>query len=480
MEVMEVKKRSLLVITISISVLIVATLLFPAGCAPKPAAPTETTAAETTATTETTAAEETKPGKPFEGITLKAAFIGGANYEEMYKAIPKFEEETGAKVEIVFKGDGFQIDKKLKTDFAAGTVDYDVCWDHSSFYTQYIKADGIIPLDDYFTKEELADHIPMILNAGMKDGHLWIIPRHFDISALHYRTDILNDTEMQKKFKDQTGKDLKVPETWDEFKETAIALQKLLPAGVYATEFAGKEEALTGRFYEVLLAEGGQYFDENWKPAFNSEAGVKAATMFRDLYKAGAMPPGMTGFVWEDVAKNWVAGNIAMYTEWYGWYSYFQDPSASKVAGKFDIARQPVGDGGIHSGWAGDHAFSITKASKNPEAAAAFIKFLTNEEQQYNESKLGFLVTRQSVWEKIIEEAKATGNPLDVKRLEFAQLQASEDFKTPPLVAEWLPSSDILYPILQAIILGDKDPKAGLDEAAAKVEQLMKDAGYYK
>ncbi|MEW5817619.1 MAG: hypothetical protein AB1798_19750, partial [Spirochaetota bacterium] len=42
-------------------------------------------------------------------VTLKCAFIGGANYEELYKAIPNFEKETGIKVEIVYKGDGFQI-----------------------------------------------------------------------------------------------------------------------------------------------------------------------------------------------------------------------------------------------------------------------------------------------------------------------------------------------------------------------------------
>jgi len=248
---------------------------------------------------------------------------------------------------------------------------------------------------------------------------------------------------------------------------------------MYATQFAGKEEALTGRFYEVLTAEGGQFFDKNWKPAFNGPAGVKAATMFHDLYKAGAMPPGMTSFVWEDVAKNWVAGNIVMYTEWYGWYSYFQDPTASKVAGKFDIARQPKGDEGIYSGWAGQHAFSITRVSKQKEAAATLIKYLTDKQAQYLEAELGFLVTRQSVWDRIIQEAKQSGKPLEVKRLELAQLQASEDFKTPPLVAEWLPASDIVYPVVQAIILGDKKPKQGLDGAAAKVEKMMKERGYY-
>jgi len=398
---------------------------------------------------------------------LKCAFIGGANYEELYKEIPKWEAKTGMKVEIVYKGDGFQIDKKLKTDFAAGAVDYDVCWDHSSFFTQYIKADGIVPLDEYFSADELKDFIPMILNSGKRDGKLWIIPRHFDISCLHYRTDLFQDFG------------LAVPETWDEFKSTSLKVQPNLQSGIYATQFAGKEEALTGRFYEVSTCEGAQFFDKSWKPGFNAPGGVKAVAMFRDLYKAGAVPPGMTSFVWEDVAKNWVAGNIVMYTEWYGWYSYFQDPSASKVVGLFDIARQPRGDAGIHGGWAGQHAFSITKASRQKDTAADFIKFITSIESQTVEANLGFLVTRNSVWNKVIADAKAQGSPLDLKRLELAQFQAANDFRTPPLVAEWLPASDIVYPIVQAIILGDKEPKAGLDEAAAKVEAMMKDRGYY-
>ena len=68
----------------------------------------------------------------FDGTTIKACFIGGGDYEKIYeKFIPEFEELTGAKVEIVYKGNGFDIDKKMKIDFAAGTVDYDVCWDHT-------------------------------------------------------------------------------------------------------------------------------------------------------------------------------------------------------------------------------------------------------------------------------------------------------------------------------------------------------------
>jgi multiple sugar transport system substrate-binding protein len=417
-----------------------------------------------------TKAPEVKPteapavvGKPFDGKTLRMHAISGANYDELYKLIPAWEEETGAKVEMVFKGNGFETDKRLVQDFAAGTVDYDVCWDHSSFFSQYVKADGLEPLDNYFSDEDLGDFIPRLVDAARRDGKLWVIPRHFDISCNHYRTDVGLE---------------KAPETWDEFKQQALDITKNNP-GVFGTQFAGKEEALTGRFYEVQTAEGGKLFDDNWEPTFNGPAGVKAATMFAELYDAGAMPPDMTNFLWEDVAQQWVSGLIGMYTEWFGWYSYFQDPESSQVAGKFDLARQPKGDGGIHSGWAGHHGFSITKASKEKDMAASLIKHLTSVEGNQAEAALGILVSRQSVWDEQIAAAASAENPLDKKRLELALMQAQEDFKTPPLIAEWIPMSNILYPILQQIILGDTEAQKGLDEAAEKVRAMMSDAGYY-
>ncbi len=401
-------------------------------------------------------------GKPFDGKTVRMHAISGGNYDELYKLIPKWEEKTGAKVEFVFKGNGFETDKRLVQDFAAGTVDYDVCWDHSSFFSAYVKAGGLEPLDAYFSADELSDFIPRLLEATTRDGKLWVIPRLFDISCMVYRTDL----------------GIKAPETWDEFKATALDVTKKNP-GVFGTQFAGKEEALTGRFYEVMTAEGGKLFDDKWNPTFNNPAGVKAATMFHDLYAAKAMPPDMTNFLWEDVAKQWVGGLIGLYSEWYGWYSYFQDPASSKVAGKFDIARQPKGDGNIHSGWAGHHGFSITKAAKEKEAGADLIKFLTSVEGNLIEAKLGNLIARQSVWDQIIKEAETSADPLAKKRLELGLLQAKEDFKTPPLIAEWIPFSNVFYPIMQQIILGDVEPQKGLDDAASQTHDLMSKAGYY-
>lgn len=422
-------------------------------------------------------AEGLKLGR-FDGVVLKVCLIGGGAYEKLYeKFFPEFERLTGAKVEIVFKAQHFELDKKLKIDFAAGTADYDLFTNHTSFYTQYLN--GTEPLEGYFAEEELSDFIPKILEICRHDEHLWTVPRHADISSIYYRTDIFNNPEVQKRFKEQFGRDLEPPKTWDEFKEIALFLNN--PPELYGTQFPGKEEALSGRFMEILVAHGGGILDENFRPAFNGPAGIKAATMLRDLYQAGAVPPGMLNFLWDDVATNFANGLVAMYTEWPGWYTYLQDPSASKVAGKFDLARLPMGDAGIHSGWAGAHTFSVTKFSKNKEAAVALLKLLTSSEAQVFEGREGgFLPTRNSAFEILKKEAEGSPDPLAKKRLELLQLQLNEDFTPPPLIPEWVPISNALYPRLQAIMLGDISVEEGLNEAAREVEEIMKEAGYYK
>lgn len=414
--------------------------------------------------------QEVRPNE--ESVTLKCVLIGGGDYEHIYQSIPKFEKQTGIKVEIIYKNNHFELDKKLKMDFETNTDNYDVISNHSSFFSQYI--DHLEPLDAYFSYEDLKDFLPRLLNAGNKDGHLYIMPRHADISCLYYRTDLFEDPANRQKFFQQYGRELTVPKTWDEFYEVALFFGQF--EGIYGTQFAGKEEALTGRFYEILLANGGKFIDENGNAAFNSRAGVKTITMLKDLYTADAMPEDMLSYIWDDLAKNWKNGKVAIATEWYSYYSYFQNKETSPVAGKFDIARQPVGDAGIHSGWIGVHGFSVPKNSQHKKEAAQLISFLTNEENAYLEGVIGYLPVRSSVWDKLIHEAKSSSDPLAKKRLELAKTQFSEDSFTPPLISEWIPASNILFPILQQIIIGELDPQEGLDMAANEVNTLLESA----
>ncbi|MCL4875785.1 MAG: sugar ABC transporter substrate-binding protein [Anaerolineae bacterium] len=411
------------------------------------------------------------------GITLRVATIGGQPYEAMYDSISVFEEQTGATVEIVFLGDGFEIDRYLKTNYASGTVDFDVAWNHTSFMSQYV--DFVEPLNSYFTEEELAPFSDAILASATIDGNLQLIPRHADISAMHYRTDLFGDADLQAKFKEAYGYDLAPPQTIEQMYQMA---EFFVGEGVieYGTQFAGKEEALAGRYYELLVANGGNYFNEAFEPTFDSEAGVMTAKWMQDLYSNGLIPPDTPNLLWPEVAQNFCDGKVAFYLEWYGWYSYFQDPNSCAVAGKFDLSRGPVGAANDkHTGWAGAHAFSVSKASENKEAAVQLVKFLTSERVLYEEAKLGLLPVRDDVWARVIADASSSDVALDTTRLELAQLQISEDFFTPPLFPDWITFTDTWYPILQSIILGDSSPEDGTQQAVEDVRSLMEDLGYY-
>jgi multiple sugar transport system substrate-binding protein len=50
------------------------------------------------------------------------------------------------------------------------------------------------------------------------------------------------------------------PDTWAQVTDQAIFFAN--PPNFYGTQFAGKEEAINGRFYEMVVAEGGAYLDD--------------------------------------------------------------------------------------------------------------------------------------------------------------------------------------------------------------------------
>lgn len=411
------------------------------------------------------------------GVTIKMAAIGGQPYEAMYDSISLFEEETGANVEIVFLGDGFEIDRYLKTNYAAGTVDFDVAWNHTSFMSQY--TNFVEPLQDYFTDEELAAFSQPIIEAATIDGNLQLIPRHADISALHYRKDLYEDADLQAAFAEQYGYELVPPETLEQMYDHAEFFVNE-GASTFGTQFAGKEEALAGRFYEVLFANGGDYFDEALNPVFDSEAGLMSAQWMADLYANGLVPADTPNLLWPEVAQNFCNGDVAVYLEWYGWYSYFQDPeSCPAVAGNFGLARGPVGAGDVHTGWAGAHAFSVAKDSQNKEAAVQLVKFLSSEAVQYEEAKLGVLPVRSDVSARVQADAAASDVALDSERLALAETQVSEDFRTPPLFQDWISFTNEWAPTLQGIILGDLSVEEGIAKGVADTQDLLDGLGYY-
>lgn len=410
----------------------------------------------------------------FDGITIEAKLTGGQQYEGLYARIADWEASSGATVKIISKKSHFEIDKEIKSDMAAGTTNWCIGSNHSSFAAQY---EGLyMDLNDKLGIQDIGGFVPSVIGASTIGGKLLMLPRaQFDVSALYYLKSNYTDDAKSAEFKAKYGYELAPPKTWTEVKDQAIFFTD--PPNFYGTQYAGKDEAIVGRFYEMLVAEGGQYIDEGKKPAFNSEAGQRALQWFVDLYEAKAVPAGTTSYLWDDLGQGFASGTVALNLDWPGWAGFFNDKEASKAAGNLGVIVQPMGSV-TRTGWSGHHGFSVTNDCANKDAAISLVQHLTSEESQLAESAGGSLPTRSAVWEKNIAIAKTGDDPFRVQVLEtFAE--ASKYAFAVPAIPEWIESTNMVFPELQAAIVGDKTVEQALNDAAEAVDELMQESGYY-
>ena len=410
----------------------------------------------------------------FDGVTVEAKLIGGQQYEGLYTRIANWEAETGAKVDIISKKNHVEIDREIKSDMAAGTTDWCVGSNHSSFAPQY---EGLYTdLNKLVDKDTLAEFVSANIDASTVGGELLMLPRaHFDVSALYYLKSNYEDAAKAAAFKAQHGYDLAPPETWQQVKDQAIFFSD--PPNFYGTQYAGKDGGIVGRFYELVVSEGGRYLDDDFKPVFNSAAGQRALQWFVDLYAAKAVPAGTINYYWDELGQGFASGAIALNLDWPGWSGFFNNPEKSKAAGNVGIIVQPMGSV-TRTGWSGHHGFSVTEDCANKDAAVSLVLYLTGDESQLAESAGGSLPTRTAIWEANLDAARSGDDPYRLEVLEAFAEASKYAFPIPPF-AEWTESTNLVFPELQAAIVGDKTVAQALDDAATAVEVMMRENGYY-
>ena len=150
---------------------------------------------------------------------------------------------------------------------------------------------------------------------------------------------------------------LSVPKTYDEMFVTAAIIKKLDPA--IANPIAqcfSKGWDLATEFTNVISSLGGRFFHEGTAlPAFNSEQGVQAIALMRQMLPY--MSPNALASNADDVMNQLQQGRAAMGVLWASRASRMDDPTASKVVGLIDFAPAPaarIGGGtAAHLWWDG-------------------------------------------------------------------------------------------------------------------------------
>src|SRR5258707_2663950 len=139
------------------------------------------------------------PGKNI----LNVAFVGGPMYDHLYDLLPRFEERTGYRGSVDAKLIHPELNTHLESQFKSGKLNYDLISTHSKYAPS--QHEFLMPLDEFFTEEELAAFVPTTIKLARFKGKLLGIPRNIDVRLLYFRRDLFDDPQEKGAFKEKFG-----------------------------------------------------------------------------------------------------------------------------------------------------------------------------------------------------------------------------------------------------------------------------------
>ncbi len=361
----------------------------------------------------------------------------------------EFEDRWQTKIEFTTLSEN---DRRARShlDASTGAGSFQIYYIDEANVTEFAAAHWVVPLLDYYPKEyDYDDFLAGCKAVAAIDGKPYFAPILGCEDVFMYRKDILQQ------------KGIRVPKTIDEL----IAAVRLVnnPPQIYGFDVRGERGSGMNvwRWTPYFRAAGGVWFNGD-KPAFNSDAAVKATQTYLELMKYS--PPGASTGEWSDELEAFRSGQVAMLIESNPMGLYMVDKKNSKVSDKVGFAAPP--DPLPSAGYA--HGLAISAQGCPDEAtrhvAAEFIGWATSKEMEARRIKAGAIsdFARTSTLEGPEFRAKV---PADY----IAALKAAAP-KTDLLIwrnAKWPAIGDRLGLVLEQIFTGQRtDIKAAFDEVA--------------
>lgn len=347
-------------------------------------------------------------------------------------------------------------DKELASFNAGGSAAYDIVDVDEIWTSEYAEAGFILPVTDRYTDDMEEGILQASKNIVSYNDEYYGVPMFNDVLFFYYNEDLLK----------QAGFD-NPPKTWDEFTQMSKALQdkKIVP-GYASTWGWSANEGLICYYAQNLGSFGGKFFDDKGKPVFNNENGVKALQYMVDaMNKEKIIDPASINANDRQILDAFLNGKTAFVS---GWSFYWGEINGeeSAVKGKVKVGLLPSVDGAPHTATTGSMYLAITPQSENEEAAWKFIEFLGSKEMQKKQSlEAGSL----PIWKDLYNDAELNENhgalPEMAKQL--------EETISRPSLESYNEFSKMLQIKLQEALLGKKDAKTALDEAAKEAEALI-------
>lgn len=337
----------------------------------------------------------------------------------------------------------------------------------------------------------------------------YMVPIDGDRHYLQYRRDLLDDAQHRARFKQATGKDLRVPATWPELQEIARYFHgQKLPDGQPISGLAEVtvSDALLGNYFIKRAApyakhpqvKGGFYFDlATMEPLINTPGWVEALKDFvaaQDLYPKGGQT--MSFF---DAIKTFGRGNVVFSDSWDDPFVEAMEPDnplRNKVAaalspgsrkvwnrktGQWDAFANVNYAPYIVYGWTG----GVARSSAQQQAAFDFLGFYANRKNHQSDlhiGRFGMNPFRQSDLDERLWVERAGWDPT-VARSYVQTLEAQSRSRNRVLDLRILRGQEYVYLLSVGVyraLTGRATPQAALDDVAQRWKQLTQRVGVDK
>jgi multiple sugar transport system substrate-binding protein len=409
--------------------------------------------------------------------------------ETMKKLVPDFIKETGIKVDYVILNH-FDVINKGQADLLSGTGAYDAILLHSPQMGLILNAGAIRPLDEFMGNPKLAS--PTLENGDFIqpawDSTAKFKGKTYGLLTWNYneiywtRHDLMNHPAEKEAFKKKYGYNLAPAETMQQMRDIAEFFtrkkgEKLagetLQSDFYGIVLEGLKSGTTfwDVTYNFMRNWGGNLFDAQGRPTIDSPENIAAVKFWASLWKFS--PPGQSEYSLIDIPTLMGNGIAAQTIAWSDFVLGIDQPSKSKLSGKFSYRGIPrnANYSGPRSAEIEPSILAISKNSKNPEATFLFLQWMVEKTTQNKlfQTQGSGVPVRESSW----------SNPVLAKS-RFAELykamQASDKVgKGKPAAPKIYEILDVMGGILQEVGLGKKSAEDGMKEGQKKVLELCKE-----
>lgn len=400
-------------------------------------------------------------------ITFWHSFVS-STIPALNQLINDFEKENPSiKINAQYIPTGDALVEKLITSIQSNTAP-DISWIHEDFIDKLVESDAIYDMNyfvngrDSLTKAEMDDIYPQLLRNFTHKNVLYAMPMEATVLALIYNKDHFKAADLDPN---------SPPKTWKELREYANKLTidkdkdgKIDQYGFYIPAFPASGPLsiwMVLQWSPFVWQAGGKIIDSNQtKVLFNSEAGVKALTLWKNIYDD--LNFSNYSFT-HDIG--FASGSLSMIMD-----GPWDLPTFRKMENtNWAVAPLPKGPIKRATYMAGE-GMAVFKQSKHPDAAWKFVKWVIQPKVQAKFSlNSGYLPVRKSVLDRIeyrnfLKKDKAMKNFVD--QLSYAQGRPSID-------KYYVNINQIIAGAIEKTLIGDLNPEKSLDEAAKKSNALL-------